>query len=77
MVWDEQNSGGGGRGVIHWQLGVRVAEGLDRAKAGANIFCQMGVEFYGGIFCAGGGGQGEESLTFFRCSHSQRAMNIY
>ena len=75
MVWDEQNSGGGNSLTV-W-LGVRVAEGLDRAKAGANIFCQMGVEFYGGIFCAGGGGQGEESLTFFRCSHSQRAMNIY
>ena len=54
-------------------MGVRVAKGLVRAEAGVNIFCQMGVEFYGGIFCAGGRG---ESLTFF-IAHSQRAMNIY
>ena len=50
-------------------MGVRVAKGLVRAEAGVNIFCQMGVEFYGGIFCAGAG-------TFF-IVHSQRAMNLY
>ena len=59
-------------GVIHWQLGVRAADGPLRPNQGQTFFVKWGLSFTE-VYSVRGRG---ESLTFF-IAHSQRAMNIY